>query len=261
MSEDVLSAAPLGCRSARPPRAVRQVLVVARHTAILAVRDPTTVFAYTVMAMVLLTVLRPVYERLGTFGGPAIDQQAPGTAVMFTLLALDIAGQSLLSERTWRTWDRLRAGSVGPLTAMVGKAVPLSAVFVLQQTALFVFADAAYGFDIAAGSWRLPFVVVVWSVCVSGIGLAVGAWVRTQGQLSAAADVGALAVTCLSGSLVPLAILPPCGGCNARSTATRRCSRRPSPCSPVSASLPSRWRPRERGEGHGRPKPPDAAGG
>jgi ABC-2 type transport system permease protein len=32
--------------------------------------------------------------------------------------------------------------------------------------------------------------------------------VRSQGQLSAAADIGALAVTCLSGSLVPLPILP-----------------------------------------------------
>lgn len=195
----------------RATRAPRRSSVVARHTAILLARDPGTVLAYTVMAMVLLTVLRPVYERLGGLGGlggPAIDQEAPGTAVMFTLLALDVAGQSLLSERTWHTWDRLRAGSAGPLPVLIGKAIPLTALFAVQQAALFVFADAVYGFDIAAGSWRLPVLVVAWSVCVTGTGLAVGAWVRTQGQLSATADVGALAVTCLSGSLVPLAILP-----------------------------------------------------
>jgi ABC-2 type transport system permease protein len=193
----------------RDGRAPHRSAAVARHTAILLARDPATVLAYTVMAMVLLTVLRPVYERLGTAGaGPAIDRQAPGTAVMFTLLALDVAGQSLLSERTWRTWDRLRAGSAGPLNVLIGKAIPLTALFTVQQAALFVFANALYGFDIAAGSWRLPALVSLWSLCVTGIGLAVGAWVRTPGQLSATADVGALAVTCLSGSLVPLAILP-----------------------------------------------------
>ncbi|MBR7836316.1 ABC transporter permease [Actinospica durhamensis] len=187
----------------------RRWLVVARHTALLLARDPGTMLAYTVMAMVLLTMLRPVYVRLGAAGGGApIDRQAPGTAVMFTLLALDVAGQSLLSERTWHTWDRLRAGSVGRLTVLVGKAIPLTVLFAVQQVVLFVFADAAFGFDIAAGSWRLPLTVALWGLCVSGLGLAVGAWTRTQGQLSAAADVGALAVTCLSGSLVPLAILP-----------------------------------------------------
>lgn len=189
-------------------RAPRKASVVARHTAILLARDPGTVLAYTVMAMVLLAVLRPVYERLGPLGGPAIDQQAPGVAVMFTLLALDVAGQSLLSERGWHTWDRLRAGSAGPMTVLAGKAVPLAVMFAVQQAALFVFADVAYGFDVAAGSWRLAVLVAAWSVCVACMGLAVGAWVRSQGQLSAAADVGALAVTCLSGSLVPLAILP-----------------------------------------------------
>lgn len=198
------AALPVPTRS----RAPRQASVVARHTAILLARDPGTVLAYTVMAMVLLTVLRPVYERLGTFGGPPIDQEAPGTAVMFTLLALDVAGQSLLSERSWHTWDRLRAGSAAPLTVLAGKALPLAAMFALQQAALFAFADGVYGFDVAAGSWRLPVLVAAWSACVSGLGLAVGAWVRSQGQLSAAADIGALAVTCLSGSLVPLPILP-----------------------------------------------------
>lgn len=127
---------------------------------------------------------------------------------MFTLLALDVAGQSLLSERTWHTWDRLRADSAGSLSILAGKAIPLIAMFTVQQAVLFAFAGAAYGFDLAAGSWRLALLMVTWSLCVSTMGLAVGAGCRTQGQLSAGADIGALAVTCLSGSLVPLAILP-----------------------------------------------------
>lgn len=188
--------------------AVRQSSVIARHTTRLLAREPGTILSYTVMAMVLLTMLRPLYQRIDTFTGPAIDQEAPGTVVMFTLLALDIAGQNLLSERSWHTWDRLRAGSTGALAILTGKAAPLTALFTIQQTALFSFAAAVYGFDVAAGTWRLPLLTVVWGLCVTGLGLAVGAWVRTASQLSATADIGALTVTCLSGSLVPLAILP-----------------------------------------------------
>ena len=214
-AEPAGTSAAMACASSPSTSWLRRWLVLARHTTVLLERDPGTFLAYTVMAMVLLSMLRPVYARLdpagaggGAGGGVPIDQQAPGMAVMFTLLALDVAGQSLLSERTWHTWDRLRAGSVGGLTVLVGKAAPLAVVFAVQQLVLFAFADAAFGFGIAAGSWRLPLMVVLWGLCVSGIGLAVGAWTRTPGQLAAASDVGALAVTCLSGSLVPLAILP-----------------------------------------------------
>jgi len=201
-------AAPGGHRPSGPLAVPRKVLVVARHTSALLVRSPGTVIAYSIMSMVLLTVLRPMYERLGALDGPAINQEAPGIAVMFTLLALDVAGQVLLSERIWGTWDRLRADSIGRPTVLVGKALPLTVLFTVQQAVLFAFAGLVYGFDLASGSWRLALLTVAWGWCVSCLGLALGVWVRTQGQLAAAADVGALAITCLSGSLVPLAILP-----------------------------------------------------
>ncbi|MFJ8473588.1 ABC transporter permease [Kitasatospora sp. NPDC094011] len=188
--------------------APRRTAVVARHAAVLLLREPGTVIAYAVMSIVLMTVLRPVYERLGSPDGPAINQQAAGLAVMFTLLALDMAGQTLLSERTWRTWDRLRTSPAGPAAVLLGKALPLTAVFTLQQAVTFGFAAVAFDFDLAAGSWRLTVMVLAWALCVSCCGLALGAWVRTQGQLAAVSDIGALGVTCLSGCLVPLFVLP-----------------------------------------------------
>lgn len=204
--------APAPRTVAEPPTGglafLRKALAVIRHTTVLLARDPGTVIAYTVMSMVLLMVLRPVYQRLGTPGGSPAEQETPGLAVMFTLLALDVAGQLLLSERTWRTWDRLRVGSVGTLTVLIGKALPLTVLFALQQAALFLFSDLVYGFPTADGTWRLPLMAVCWGMCVSSCGLALGVWVRSQGQLAATSDIGALAVTCLSGSLVPLAILP-----------------------------------------------------
>jgi len=176
--------------------------VVTRHTAILLARDPG------MMSAVLLVVLRPVYSRLGAPGTPSILQETPGMAVLFTLLALDMAGQVMLSERTWHTWDRLRASQAGPLAILTGKALPLAGVFLIQQAVLFAFSAAVFGLDLAGGSWRLPVMGLCWAACVTTCGLALGVWVRTQGQLAAIADIVALVIACLSGCLVPLSILP-----------------------------------------------------
>ena len=186
----------------------RQTCVMTRHTLVLLIREPGTPVAYTVMSLVLLSVLHPVYDRLATPGTAGIVQAAPGIAVMFTLLALDVAGQLLLSERTWHTWDRLRSGPASPSTILAGKALPLIALFLTQQAVLFLFAAALLGFPLGAGTWRLPLLALLWAACVTSCGLALGVHARTQGQLAAASDIGALTITCLSGCLVPLSVLP-----------------------------------------------------
>ncbi len=150
----------------------------------------------------------PAADLPRSAGPQVIRQETPGIAVMFTLLALDVAGQVLLSERTWHTWDRLRASQVGPMALLSGKALPLIVFFLIQQALLFAFAAVTFGFDLAVGSWRLLVMGVCWAFCVTACGLALGVWVRTQGQLAALADIVALTVSCLSGCLVPLSILP-----------------------------------------------------
>ena len=207
MSSDLLPAQPAG-PGRRLSDGYRHVAVITRQTTILVARDPATLIAYAVMSAVLLLVLRPVYQRLGTHSGSVVIQETSGIAVMFTLLALDLAGQTLLSERTWSTWDRLRASPVGPLAIMVGKALPLIVVFFIQQAVLFGFAAGVFGFDLGRGGWELPVMALAWALCVTACGLALGVWVGTQGQLAATADIVAVLVTCLSGCLVPLAILP-----------------------------------------------------
>ena len=190
------------------PTAARRTWAMTRHTLVLLVRDPGTPLAYTVMSLVLLSVLHPVYDRLATPAAPAIVQAAPGIAVMFTLLAMDVAGQLLLSERTWNTWDRLRSSPATPTTILTGKALPLMALFLSQQAVLFLFATATFGFPLTAGTWRLPLLALLWAACVTSCGLALGVHARSQGQLAAASDIGALTITCLSGCLVPLTVLP-----------------------------------------------------
>lgn len=79
------------------PTPARHTWVMTRHTLVLLLRDPGTPLAYTVMSLVLLSVLHPVYDRLATPGTSGIVQAAPGIAVMFTLLALDVSQASSCS--------------------------------------------------------------------------------------------------------------------------------------------------------------------
>ncbi|GAA0371105.1 hypothetical protein GCM10009530_21580 [Microbispora corallina] len=187
---------------------LRDTAVVARHTVVLLARDPGTLVAYAVMSAVLMVVVHPIYERLAVPGTSGVLNAAGGTAVMFTLLALDVAGEQLLAERDWHTWARLRACAAGPAAILAGKALPLLALFVVFQGLLFAEAAWWFGLDLAAGGWRLPVLWLAWSSCVTAVGLALGAWLRSRGRLGAVADIGAMIMMGLSGALVPLDGLP-----------------------------------------------------
>ena len=117
-------------------------------------------------------------------------------------------GQSILSERTWRTWDRLRATPTSALELLIGKAVPLLVVLGAQQTLLLGFATVAIGLRPAGPAWALIPAGLAWSLCVLACGAALASSARSHGQLGTAVDIGALVATCLGGALIPLSALP-----------------------------------------------------
>ena len=49
----------------------------------------------------------------------------PAAGPASSTLALQIAGMSLLSERTWRTWEMLRATPATAADLLIGKAAPV----------------------------------------------------------------------------------------------------------------------------------------
>src|SRR6266567_1490137 len=111
-----------------------------RHQGVLLARDPGPLIGYTVMPLLLITVLRPLYSAIGPLDsgrpGSGIDQAASGMAVMFALFALKVAGASMLNERTWGTWGRLRASPARPGEILLGKALPMFAAITAQQAIL-----------------------------------------------------------------------------------------------------------------------------
>ncbi|GAB3974130.1 hypothetical protein GCM10029978_054980 [Actinoallomurus acanthiterrae] len=186
----------------------RDIAVIARHTCVLLARDPGTLIAYAVMSSTLMAVLHPVYQRMAGPGVSGATSAAAGTAVMFTLLSLDVAGEQILAERDWHTWDRLRATPVRAVSVLTGKALPLVTVFLALQALLFAEADWWYGLDLTAGTWRLPLLWLAWASCATALGLALGSWLNRRGRLGAIADITAMITTGLSGALVPLTGMP-----------------------------------------------------
>ncbi|MBD0740026.1 hypothetical protein BGM09_11495 [Streptomyces sp. CBMA29] len=169
-------------------------------------REPGPLIGRIVMPVVLLMALRPLYQQAqGSAAGTA--QAVVGSLVMFSLLAMSIVGTSILSERTWRTWERLRSTPVHPLELMVGKAVPVFGVLAVQQAVVLGFGVLVFGMPVAAPALLLA-ACAAWGLALLGLGTAIGVLVRGHGQLSAVYDIGAFVLTTLGGALVPLAVLP-----------------------------------------------------
>jgi ABC-2 type transport system permease protein len=184
----------------------------ARHQAVLLARDPGPMIGYLVMGLLLMTATRPLYSALArgssTRTGSGVDQAAAGMAVMFSLFALKIAGAHLLDERTWHTWDRLRATPASLDEILIGKTLPIYAAILAQQVLLFAFASVAFGLHPRAGWWTLAACIAGWSGCVLLLGTGWATLARTPAQLSAAGDLFALLTSVLGGAIVPIALLP-----------------------------------------------------
>jgi ABC-2 type transport system permease protein len=189
----------------------RRIAALIVHEAVLLLRAPGPLIGYTVMPLLLMTVLQPTLQRLARAGASEVGgtaQAAGGMAVMFALFALKLVGADVLQERTWHTWDRLRASPARIADVLIAKAVPLLGVLALHQGIILGFAVVVFGLRPAGPWWAIPLVVVAWSSCVLVLGTAAATLVRTPAQLSAAGDIAAIVTSTLGGALVPLAVLP-----------------------------------------------------
>ena len=191
------------------PDAVRDSLyrigAIARHNAIIRRRDPGQMIAYIIMPMILMVVLKPLYIRAVPGG---TTQVVTGLLVMFSVFALGIAGNSILVERNWQTWDRLRQTRASSAEMLIGKTIPLFVFMFFQQTLLFIYGCLVIGLPVPHSLGFVVLAIVVWAFTLLAIGAALATIARSSGELSMVSDVGALVLSSLGGALVPLSIVP-----------------------------------------------------
>lgn len=189
------------------PDSLYRTWLLTRHNIVLRLRDPAQLISYIALPMVLMVVLRPLYER-------ALDsgriQAVAGPMVMFSVFALSIVGNSILAEREWRTWDRLRASKASRAELLLGKTVPVFLVLLLQQAVLIAFGYLAVGLKLPSPitALYLLLAMVVWGLTLLAVGSALATLVRSRGELGVASDIGAILVSAIGGALVPVALMP-----------------------------------------------------
>ncbi|MFD6951564.1 ABC transporter [Nocardiopsis sp. TSRI0078] len=184
----------------------RRLALLVRHNTVLRLRDPGHLVSYLVMPMVLMLVFSPLYQAALPDGGRA--QAVIGMLVMFSVLSLSVVGTALLTERTWRTWNRLRASPASVVEMLVGKALPVFVLLVLQQGLLLLFGSRVVGMPVTGTFALILLSVCVWSFALLAVGVALAGFVRSHGELAAVSDVGALAVSALGGALAPISMMP-----------------------------------------------------
>ncbi len=161
------------------------------------------------MPLVMIALFRPLYlsalARRGVQAGTA--QVVTGMLVMFSLLALSVVGTAILTERTWGTWDRLRATPARSSELLATKALPGFGMLAVQQAEVLLFGVVVFGLRVD-DPLLLATAVLAWALALLGIGVALGATLRSQSELNMAYDIGGVVLSALGGALIPLSVLP-----------------------------------------------------
>ena len=184
----------------RPDR----LIALVRHNTGLLLSQQGPLITRLIMPIAMIAALRPIYQAAN--GSSGTVNVVAGVLVLVSMLTTGMVGTSVLSERLWNTWDRLRTAA-SPLEIVVGKTAPLLVVLLVQQIAVLVFAVLVYDLPVRSLG-LLAAAVLVWGCTILCIGFALGAVLKTAGALSAAQDIGSLLLSGLGGGLVPLAVMP-----------------------------------------------------
>jgi ABC-2 type transport system permease protein len=191
------------------PDAGFRMTALVRHNSTLMLREPGPVISRLVQPLVLITLMHPLYAAAlaaqGTQAGTI--QVVTGMLVMFSLLALSVVGTGIMTERAWRTWDRLRATPARAAELLGAKAIPAFTLLVVLQAEVIGFGAVAFGLRMGEPA-LLALAVVSWALALLGIGMTLGAMLRSQTELNVAYDIGGLVFSALGGALIPPGELP-----------------------------------------------------
>lgn len=130
-------------------------------------------------------------------------------AVLAVVQSMTLAGQSVAREKEQGTFDQLLVTPLGPMTLMLGKALPPAFVGVLQASIILVI--SLYWFRIPfAGSFVLLYIgLILFSLAVVGIGLCVSTLASTMQQAMLYSFALFMPMVLLSGFTTPVASMPP----------------------------------------------------
>ncbi len=176
-----------------------------RYNALLRLRDPAQMVSFMVIPMILMVLFRPLYAR--AIGAGQV-QAVTGQLVMFSIFAMAIVGYALLLEREWRTWDRLRVSRAARAELVVGKAVPVFLMLLLQQFVLIIYGILVIGLPVPRLPGLLLLAMSIWGFTLLAMGSMMATLMRSWGDMIIAADLVAITFSSIGGTLLPVSLMP-----------------------------------------------------
>ncbi|WP_030857678.1 ABC transporter permease [Streptomyces sp. NRRL S-37] len=193
--------------------ALTRITALVRQDVRLLLRDPAPLVVRTVMPLLIMGFMQPLFRAALRAGGEAADangaeQAVPGMAVMFLFFLVNVVGFAMFREHGWNTWDRLRASTARPAELLAARVVVPLAAAVLQLAVIFGAGGALFGLRVTGSCLALVVVALPLALCVVMVGMALVALCRTISQLSVIANLLALVFAGLGGALTPQSAMP-----------------------------------------------------
>lgn len=180
---------------------MRRSLHVALNELRLMGADPTPV-----VMLLVLPFFTALFLSHGFVGGPAAA--IPGLSILFGFIGITAIGLVFYRDHGWGTWERLRASPTSQVEVIMGKILPLTILFLAQQTLLLAAGRLLFGMpwqgSLAAGALLVAGIVGV----ELGLGLLLTAFCRTINQVNAIGTSLGVLLAGLGGALAPVHSLP-----------------------------------------------------
>jgi ABC-2 type transport system permease protein len=184
---------------------------LARHELRVMLGDKESLVVLTLMPLVMMAFFKPLARLALAPENPNANGSeftVPGMTTMFAFFLVGYIGFAFFAEHQWNTWERLRASPASNAEILAGKVFPAVVLCLVQQVLLFGAGYVLFGMRVQGSVLGLALVSLALTLCLVSVGVLMAAVLRTQQQLNAMSNLGAMILAGISGALVPLDVLP-----------------------------------------------------
>lgn len=172
--------------------------------------DGASMVTLVLMPLVMIGFLKPMYggALAGQFGGAGAEYAVPSLTVLFAFFSVSFVGFLFFAEHRFNTWERILASPARPAEIMVDKLAPTFLLVLTQQAVLLGAGVVLFGLRFRGSVAGAVAVLVALALCLTALGTLLAAVLKTDQQLNVVANLGAMVLGGIGGSLVPVALLP-----------------------------------------------------
>lgn len=135
-------------------------------------------------------------------------QAFAGTSIMMLLFSIASMGGSIIREKELGTMKRILYSPIKPWQIIMGKFGSGFVYAMIQMSILIVFSWLVFGLDIFRNFGGLIVLSLSISLAVSGFGILIASFAKSQKQVESLALIIILVMSALGGSMMPLFLFP-----------------------------------------------------